>query len=154
IERLAVFGLGYVGCVSAACLAQNGVRVIGVDKNTFKVKQLKVGRAPIVEPKVTEILSAAARQKRITATASAAAAVRGSDAALICVGTPSLEDGHLNISHVLHVTREIAAALQQRKSPYIIIYRSTLEPGTMDGHVLPALRDRLGRRLDRDVHVV
>jgi GDP-mannose 6-dehydrogenase len=93
--NVSVFGLGYVGCVTAACLARDGHHVVGVDVSSDKVAMINDGRSPIVEPDLEPLLRRLARERRLSATTSAADAVRESDVALICVGTPDIGHGQL-----------------------------------------------------------
>src|SRR5689334_12656292 len=111
--RLSVFGLGYVGTVSAACFSHWGHMVVGVDCNETKVELLNNGQAPVVEAKVSELISDARQQKRLTATADARAAVLSSDVALICVGTPSQPNGDLDLNAVRAVAEEVGIVLRE-----------------------------------------
>jgi GDP-mannose 6-dehydrogenase len=154
IETLSIFGLGYVGCVSAACLARNGTKIIGVDKNPEKVHQISEGKSPIVEPQLESLIQDGVKNSDIIATVDFEKAIKESDACLICVGTPSLEDGHLDMIFIEKVTQEIATTLQNSQDSFVLIYRSTLEPGTIEGLVLPILNDVLEQRVGKDIQVV
>jgi GDP-mannose 6-dehydrogenase len=142
--RVSVFGLGYVGCVTAACLAKAGHQVIGVDINPDKVAMLRAGRSPIVEPGLGELLADVVGGGRLTATMSSFEAVAQSDLALICVGTPGRANGQLDVAAVVAVAREIGAALQARPTPFTVVLRSTVLPGTTERVLLPTLRDTAG----------
>src|SRR6516225_2288227 len=109
--KIAVFGIGYVGSVSAACLARDGHEVVAVDVNEDKVDILNRGLSPIVEPRLTEHVVAGLRAGRLRATTDAAAAVLSTDISLICVGTPSQENGSLEMSFVSRVTQQIGEAI-------------------------------------------
>jgi GDP-mannose 6-dehydrogenase len=142
--RVSVFGLGYVGCVTAACLAKAGHEVIGVDISGEKVAMINGGLAPVVEPGLAELIVAVVGTGRLRATTSTSEAVRGTDLALICVGTPSRSSGQIDVSAVGRVAEQIGAALTQRDSGYLVVLRSTALPGTTEGVLLPALRRAAG----------
>src|SRR5262245_46762718 len=112
--RLSVFGIGYVGCVSAACCAKEGHTVIGVDVNANKVRMINDGNSPIVEAGIGPLLEEVVKSNRLTATTDSAAAVRGSDVSLVCVGTPSNPNGSLDLRYVTRVCEEIGAALKDK----------------------------------------
>jgi len=150
---ISVFGLGYVGSVSAACWARAGHRVTGVDINSQKVEMLASGRSPILEPRMSELVAEGHRASRLYATTDAVAAVRDSDVSFVCVGTPSLRSGKLDLSHLEHVTREIATGLKEKKSHHVIVVRSTVLPGTTESLVIPILQDASGRHPGADFTV-
>jgi GDP-mannose 6-dehydrogenase len=129
---ISVFGLGYVGAVTSACLARDGHRVIGVDVNPEKVSLIAAGRSPIFEPGLNELLSAAVRSGRLTATVNSAAAVSESGLSLISVGTPASANGTPDLSHVFNVCREIGMAVARNQRPHAVVLRSTVPPGTLD----------------------
>jgi GDP-mannose 6-dehydrogenase len=143
---ISIFGLGYVGSVSAACLAHEGHRVIGVDVSAIKVGMLTSGYSPIVEPQMNELVAEGHQSSRLQATTDGVAAVLDSDISLVCVGTPSLRNGKLDLSHVENVAREIGAALKKKKSHHVVVLRSTVLPGTTESLVIPALEDASGHR--------
>ena len=140
-ENIAVFGLGYVGCVSAACLARLGHQVIGVDVSEAKLKPINEGRSPFYEPGLEEIISEVVSAGRLRATSDVAEAVRSSDISLICVGTPSTENGNQSSEYIERVSEQIGQALQGRDNPYLVVIRSTVFPGTCDEIVRPRLGD-------------
>lgn len=142
--NLAVFGLGYVGSVTAACLAEDGHQVLGVDSNRKKVVILNSGRGPIREPGLDDLIASGIASGRLEATVDSVAAVEQSDAALICVGTPSRPDGGIELDHVRNVVAEIGRALRGRATPYTVILRSTVLPETTRGVVLPILESTSG----------
>jgi GDP-mannose 6-dehydrogenase len=142
--RVSVFGLGYVGCVTAACLAKAGHQVIGVDVNHDKVAMLGAGRSPIVEAGLEGLLAEAVAGARLRATTSARQAVCQSDVALICVGTPGRANGQPDVQAVAAVGREIGRALTGRSAPFTVVLRSTMLPGTTESVLVPALRDGAG----------
>jgi GDP-mannose 6-dehydrogenase len=138
-ERIAVFGLGYVGSVSGACLAGIGHQVIGVDRDQNKVRSIEQGEAPFYEPGLATIVRGAVAAGRLTATSSARDAVAQSDIALVCVGTPSAHNGNISLDQLRRVVEEIAGALERAPKPYIVTIRSTVFPGTCEEVVRPAL---------------
>lgn len=138
--RVSVFGLGYVGCVTAACLAKAGHRVIGSDINEEKVSMVNAGTSPLVEPGLGELLGDVTRDRRLRATTSADEAVGESDLALICVGTPSRDNGQLDVKAVQRVAESIGRARGRVARPYTVVLRSTVLPGTTASVLLPALR--------------
>jgi len=151
---ISVFGLGYVGSVSAACFASIGHRVIGVDVNPAKVEMIEGGRSPIIEASMNELVAEGNRACRLHATIDSTAAVLESDVSFVCVGTPSLRSGKLDLSHIEKVTREIGAALKQKKSGHTFVLRSTVLPGTTESVVVPILEQASGQRAGIDFTVV
>ena len=137
--NIAVFGLGYVGCVTAACFAKLGHTVIGVDRDEHKVQDVNTGRAPFYEPGLEEIVKEAVASKLLSATPSTKDALRNADVALICVGTPSERNGNLGLDQLRRVIEEIAEHLAGRAKPLIIAIRSTVFPGTCEEIVIPRL---------------
>lgn len=130
--NVSVFGLGYVGCVTTACLARDGHHVIGVDVSDDKVAIINDGRSPIVEPGLEPLLRRLVREGRVTATTRAAEAVRDSDLALICVGTPDLGHGQPDLEALSRVATAIGEACAWRTTPFTVVVRSTVLPGTSD----------------------
>jgi GDP-mannose 6-dehydrogenase len=151
--KLSVFGLGYVGCVSAACFSRAGHEVIGVDSNPLKVEVINAGRSPIVEPGVEDLIVAAVKAQRLRATTDVASAIAGSDLSLVCVGTPSNHNGSLDLRHIKRVCQEIGAALEVKRGYHIVAIRSTMLPGTVADTVTPALEVYSGKRAGRDFGV-
>jgi GDP-mannose 6-dehydrogenase len=138
--RVSVFGLGYVGCVTAACLARAGHQVIGVDINRDKVAMVNRGTCPLVEPGLGELLAEVTAAGRLRATTSTDEGVSGSDMALICVGTPSRGSGQLDVDAIERVAEGIGQRLRQAPRPYTVVLRSTVLPGTTESVLVPALR--------------
>ncbi|MGI8990497.1 MAG: UDP-glucose dehydrogenase family protein [Bryobacteraceae bacterium] len=138
-ENIAVLGLGYVGCVTAACLAKLGHHVVGVDRDAFKVDQVREGRAPFYEPGLEEIVRETSGAGFLTASTSLQEGLTQSDIALICVGTPSEANGNLGLGQLRRVCEEIAAHLATRSTRLIVVVRSTVFPGTCEDVVAPAL---------------
>ncbi len=139
--NISVFGLGYVGAVTAACLAQKGHLIIGVDLHAAKVAAFNQGISPIVEPDLDALLKSGSESGQITATQDAAEAVAQSDASIICVGTPSLPSGKLNLDFVHKVTAQIVEAIKESKKTHILLYRSTMLPGSTRAIVTDMLAD-------------
>ena len=137
--KLSIFGLGYVGCVSAACFAKEGHIVIGVDVNPNKAEMINAGDSPIVEAGIGPLLKEVVKANRLSATTDSAAAVRNSDVSLVCVGTPSNPNGSLDLRYVTRVCEEIGAALKDKNGHHTIVIRSTMLPGTIESVVIPTL---------------
>ena len=150
---ISIFGLGYVGSVSAACFASMGHRVIGVDVNPAKVEMLDSGRSPIVEARMDEMVAKANQSCRLHATTDSIAAVLGSEVSFICVGTPSLRNGKLDLAHIERVGQEIGAALKRKPAHHVVVLRSTVLPGTTESVLLPILQKESGKRAGVDFSV-
>ena len=136
---ISIFGLGYVGCVSAAILTKQGHNVIGVDINENKVKLINQGNCPIIEDQVGNLIANATKNGTLKASMDSFQAVQSSSISIICVGTPSKDDGSTNIDYIKNVILEIANSLKSKNNPHTIIVRSTLPPGTMEEHIIPVL---------------
>lgn len=150
---ISVFGLGYVGVVSAACLTDDGHTVIGVDPNQDKVDLINNGKSPIIEEHIGGLIAAGVESGLLSATIDSAAAVRASDLAFICVGTPSRPNGSLELDYVERVSSQIGAALKDRDGFFVVVLRSTVLPGTTRGLVVPALEAASGKRAGEDFGV-
>jgi GDP-mannose 6-dehydrogenase len=150
---ISVFGLGYVGCVSAACFAREGHTVVGVDVNAGKVEMVNAGKATIVEMGIGELVAEMAATGRLTATTDVTDAVRRTAVSLVCVGTPSRPNGSLDLSYVERVCEQIGAALAEKKQRHTVVIRSTVLPGTIHGLVVPALERASGKRAGVDFGV-
>ena len=136
---VAVVGLGYVGCVSGACLAELGHRVIGVEKDVHKVTSVNEGRAPFYEPGLEDLIRRNVAEGRLSATTSMSDAVAAADMMLLCVGTPSERNGNIGLEQLRRVSTDIGQALAGRSRPLIVAVRSTVFPGTCNEVVKPAL---------------
>ena len=136
---VAVLGLGYVGCVTAACLARLGHHVIGIDRDEYKVRNVLEGKAPFYEPGLEEIVRETAAGGLLSATTSLADGLENADIALICVGTPSEQNGNLGLEQLKRVSEDIGALLPTRQKRLVIVVRSTVFPGTCEEVVIPAL---------------
>lgn len=143
--KISIFGLGYVGAVSAGCLATDGHEVIGVDPNKTKVDLINQGTTPIIEKDIGEMIAATVKSGHLRATADVRDAVFGSDMSLICVGTPSQLNGNLDLSHVRKVCQEIGAAIAEKDSFHVVVARSTMLPGSMRALVIPTLEAASGK---------
>ena len=151
--RLSVFGLGYVGCVSAACFAREGHEVTGVDVNPTKVEMVRGGNSPIIEKGLDSLIAEMVAAGKLTATTDTVGAVHSSDISLVCVGTPSNANGSLDLSYVKRVCQEIGAALKEKSSRHVVTIRSTMLPGTIENVVVPALEEYSGRKVGNEFGV-
>lgn len=152
--RISVFGLGYVGAVSAACFARNGHDIVGVDTNASKVQSFNAGRAPVVEPGLDELMVEGVRKGRIRATSNVNEAVNQTDVSIVCVGTPSRPNGSLSLDAVETVSSQIGTSLKAKDAGHLIVLRSTVLPGTVRDIVLPALEQSSGKRAGDHFSVV
>ena len=148
--KISVIGLGYVGAVSAACLARRGHEVVGVDVNPRKVSSINDGVAPVLEPGLPEATAQAVESGRLRATLDAAEAVRATEVSLICVGTPSGSQGSLSLAALERVCADIGAALPTAQRRHTVVVRSTVLPGTSEGTMIPALEASSGLVAGRD----
>ncbi len=144
--KVSVFGLGYVGSVSAASFAADGHEVVGVDVNADKVAAVNAGRSPIVEPGLDDLLARGVAEGRIRATVDTADAVQSSEASLVCVGTPSRKNGSLDLAYLERVSEQIGAALRDKASYHVVVVRSTVLPGTTHDVVIPAIERASGKK--------
>src|SRR5712671_805094 len=144
--KLSVWGLGYVGTVSAGCLAQEGHEVIGVDSEPAKVDLINAGKPPIIEKDIGQIIERQVAAGRLSATTEASVAVGQTDLFLICVGTPSRSNGDIELKYVRRVCEEIGTALRDHQGAPVVVIRSTMLPGTMREVVIPTLETFSGRR--------
>jgi GDP-mannose 6-dehydrogenase len=153
MQRISVFGIGYVGSVAAACLARDGHRIHAVDIDQGKVEAIASGRSPVVEPGLDAIIAATTRQGRLTATTDVAAATVATDISFICVGTPAMGNGSLDTRFVKRVAEQIGSALASKSSFHVVVVRSTTLPGTTEEVVIPALERASGKRAGIDFGV-
>lgn len=151
--RISVFGLGYVGAVSAGCLAKDGHDVIGVDPLQAKVDLINAGQTPVIEKDIGEIIAKATKDGKLRATASVADAVQNSELSLICVGTPSQINGSLDLKYVRSVCEQIGAAVKAKDTYHVIVVRSTMLPGSMTNVVIPTLESSSGKSAGKDFGV-
>jgi GDP-mannose 6-dehydrogenase len=151
--NIAIFGLGYVGSVSAACLAAAGHSVIGVDLDPNKLSLLKSGRAPVSEPGLDELLGSMIQEGRVSVTDDAAAAVTASDLSLVCVATPSRANGSLDTTYLERVMAQIGQALAGGTRYHVVAVRSTVLPGVVEGLLVPLLAASSGRSVPGELGV-
>ena len=151
--KISIFGLGYVGCVASGCLAKAGHEIIGVDVSQIKVDFINQGKSPILENQLEEILAQQRKKGRISATTNGLDAVKHTSVSFICVGTPSSENGHLNLSALYNVSREIGGGLREKKEFHVVVIRSTVSPGTNE-KVADIIKRESGKQPDKDFSVV
>lgn len=151
--KISVFGLGYVGTVSAGCLAQDGHEVIGVDPIRAKVDLINAGQSPIIEANIREIIAAAVRSGRLRATDDQDEAISQTDLSFVCVGTPSQINGNLDLTYIRRVCELIGRALKYKPPRHSVAIRSTILPGTMHGVVIPTLEEHSGKKAGVDFGV-
>jgi GDP-mannose 6-dehydrogenase len=152
-RSISVFGLGYVGTVTAACLAHKNNTVVGVDLSPGKVEAMEAGRSPIVEPRVTELVEECHKACRLHATSDSESAVLQTEISFLCVGTPSLRNGKLDLGHIEPVCREIGSALKKKETFHLVVLRSTVLPGTAESIVVPVLEKASGKKMGKDFGV-
>ena len=151
--KIGVFGLGYVGVVSAACLARDGHGVVGVDPNAVKVDFLRQGKSPIVEPGLEDLIASAVATGRLVAGSDHATAVAQCDILMVCVGTPGQANGSLDLTYVRRVVQQIGEQLADCASYKVVVIRSTLLPGSMQNVVIPILESSSRRQAGKDFGV-
>jgi GDP-mannose 6-dehydrogenase len=151
--KISVFGLGYVGSVCAACLADRGHAVIGVDSAASKVDLIRAGQAPIVEPEIGELVQKTVKRGQLTATVDSSSAVASTDMSIICVGTPSQPNGSLGLAAIETVSKEIGKAIGAKKTRHEVVVRSTVVPGTTRDFVVPKLAEASGKTPGKDFGV-
>jgi GDP-mannose 6-dehydrogenase len=151
--KISVLGLGYVGAVSAGCLAKDGHEVIGVDPERVKVDLLNSGKTPIIEKDIGQIIHEQVAAGRLAATTDLESAVRNTDLALVCVGTPSMRNGGIDLKYVRRVCEQIGRTIQTHAGAPVIVIRSTMLPGTMRDVVIPTLEKFSGKRAGEEFGV-
>jgi GDP-mannose 6-dehydrogenase len=144
--RISIFGLGYVGAVSAGCLAAEGHQVLGVDPLADKVDLINRGHSPIVEAEIDGIIEETVRAGNLRATQDPTAAIHETDLSFICVGTPSQPNGNLDLRYIRRICEQIGNALRTKTDRHTIVIRSTILPGTMQKVVIPTLEDSSGKK--------
>src|SRR5215216_5790670 len=150
---VSVFGLGYVGCVSAACFANEGPAVVGVDVNPAKAGMINDGKSTIVEAGIGELVRDMRASGRLRATTDPRDAVLASTVSLVCVGTPRRPNGSIDLAYVERVCEQIGEALRDKAERHTVVIRSTVMPGTIDSVVIPALERGSGKRAGVDFAV-
>lgn len=151
--RISIFGMGYVGVVSAVCLARLGHEIIGVDTNVQKIEMLRKGISPIIEDQVPALLEEAVRMNRLSVTEHADEAFCDSEASIVCVGTPSQANGSLDTVYLENVCQQMGASLKTMNRSHIIIFRSTMLPGTVTNSLVPILEASSGKKEGVDFFV-
>jgi GDP-mannose 6-dehydrogenase len=151
--RISIFGLGYVGSVTGACLAELGHSVVGVEPNPLKVDMVNRGQSPIVEAGLEERLKGAVAAGRLKATTNWQTAIAETDMAFVCVGTPSLSNGNIDLKFVRRVAEHIGSGLSEKKGRFTVVVRSTVLPGTVEEIVIPILEATSGHKAGRDFGV-
>jgi GDP-mannose 6-dehydrogenase len=151
--NISIFGLGYVGAVSLACLAREGHHVIGVDVDPTKLQLIADGKTPVVEEGMVELMAKVVDSGRVSVTTEAAQAVRDSEISLICVGTPSAANGSQDQSAVLRLAEQLGTALRDISRPHVFVFRSTLVPGTVEDVLRPIIEKSSGKREGTDFFV-
>jgi GDP-mannose 6-dehydrogenase len=151
--KISIFGLGYVGAVSLACLARDGHEVIGVDIDASKLDLIREGRTPIIETGMQELTAAVVASGRVQVTSDAMFAVRESQLSFICVGTPSRPNGSQDLSALERLCAELGAGLRGKSAYHVFVVRSTVLPGTVEGTVAPLIQLHSGQMYGRDFDV-
>jgi GDP-mannose 6-dehydrogenase len=151
--RISIFGLGYVGAVSLACLARDGHSVIGVDVDAAKLELIRTGHTPVVEEGMVDLMAQQAASGRVSVTTDVAQAVLGSDLSLICVGTPSAPNGSQDQSAMLNLARDLGRAMRGKPGEHIFVFRSTLVPGTVEEVLRPIIERESGKKDGEGFHL-
>jgi len=151
--NISIFGLGYVGAVSLACLARDGHSVIGVDIDPAKLELIRSGKTPVVEEGMVDLMARVAASGRVSVTTDVAQAVQGSDLSLICVGTPSAPNGSQDQSAMVKLAHELGHAMRMKAGGHVFVFRSTLVPGTVEDVLRPIIEQESGKKDGRDFHV-
>jgi GDP-mannose 6-dehydrogenase len=145
--------LGYVGAVSLACLARDGHHVVGVDVDEAKLALIRDGRTPVVEEGMIELMDKAAKSGRVTVTTDAQAALRDTELSLICVGTPSATNGSQDQSALVRLSTQLGRALTGIDRAHLLVFRSTIVPGTVEDVLTPIVERESGKRAGSGFHV-
>jgi len=148
--KISIFGLGYVGAVSLACLSRDGHEVIGVDIDTTKLELIMAGKTPVVEEGMVDLMALAADSGRVTVTTEAQRAVLDSEISLVCVGTPSAANGSQDQGAILRLAGEMGRALADKRAPHVVVFRSTLVPGTVEDVLRPIIEETSGKKDGND----
>jgi GDP-mannose 6-dehydrogenase len=151
--RISIFGLGYVGAVSLACLSRDGHDVIGVDIDRDKLELLRAGKTPVVEEGMVELMQQVAASGRVSVTTDAEQAVRDSDISLVCVGTPSAANGSQDQGAILRLAEAMGRALAAKTEPHVVVFRSTVVPGTVEDVLRPIVERASGKKDGVDFHL-
>ena len=151
--KISVLGLGYVGCVSAACFTDMGHRVIGLDVDPRKLEPIRNGSSPIVEPGLGELIKSAVTEGLLTVTKDYEEAINGTEISLVCVGTPSMESGSPNLEYTKRVCEQMGSVFSRKNDFHTVIFRSTIPPGTVENELIPILESSSGKKEGKDFGV-
>ncbi len=151
--QISIFGLGYVGAVSLACLARDGHRVVGVDVDQTKLDFNAAGNTPVVEEGMVELMANVAASGRISVTSDVRQAVNETELSLICVGTPSAANGSQDLTAIRHLAKDVGFAMRDKTTPHIFVFRSTLVPGTVEDVLRPIIESESGKKDGVDFHI-
>jgi GDP-mannose 6-dehydrogenase len=151
--NISIFGLGYVGAVSLACLARDGHRVIGVDVDQAKLDLIAAGHTPVVEEGMVDLMRDVVASGRVHVTQDIRDAVMGTEMSLVCVGTPSAQNGSQDQSAMLRLAESLGTVLREKSKPHTIVFRSTLVPGTVEDVLRPLIESRSGKQDGVDFYV-
>jgi GDP-mannose 6-dehydrogenase len=151
--RISIFGMGYVGCVCAGCLANLGHDIVAVEPNPIKLNMIKEGKSPIIENGLDRLISSAVESRKLEVTADWTDAIHSTDLAMVCVGTPSLTNGNIDLSAVFRVCEQIGQALSSKRDYFTVVVRSTVVPGTLEEKLIPILKERSGKKVGEDFGV-
>jgi GDP-mannose 6-dehydrogenase len=151
--NISIFGLGYVGAVSLACLARDGHKVIGVDIEPAKLALIREGKTPVVEEGMVDLMAQVAASGRVSVTDNTHSAILDSEVSLICVGTPSAPNGSQDLSAILKVAQSLGEALREKRQPHVLVFRSTLVPGTIEDVLRPIIEQASGKREGVDFYL-
>jgi len=153
MKNIQIFGLGYVGSVTAACLAENGHFVVGIDIKREKVEAINEGKSPVFEKGLNELMKEVVSGGKLKATVSVKEAIENSEISLICVGTPSNLDGSIDLEHIKRVCSDIGRALKTKNKFHVVVIRSTIMPGTTEGILIPILEKESRKKVYEDIGV-
>ena len=151
--NISIFGLGYVGAVSLACLARDGHHVIGVDIDPHKLDLIRSGKSPIIEEGIQELMAKVVSSGKVTVTQDVVAALNESDLSFICVGTPSAPNGSQQQEALLKIVRQFGEGLKEKSGRHVFVFRSTVVPGTVEDLLAPLIEQGSGKRRDIDFDV-
>lgn len=151
--RISIFGLGYVGAVSLACLARDGHNVIGVDIDPAKLDLIRSGKTPVVEEGMVDLMASVSASGRVTVTSNVRQAVLDSDLSLICVGTPSAPNGSQDQTAMMRLAHDLGSALREKSAQHVLVFRSTLVPGSVESILRPIIERESGKTAGKDFHV-
>ena len=151
--KISIFGLGYVGAVSLACLSRDGHEVLGVDIDSSKLELISAGKTPVVEEGMVDLMKAVAASGRVKVTTDSERAVLDTEISLVCVGTPSAANGSQDQGAVLRLAEAMGRALAKKTQPHVVVFRSTLVPGTVEDVLRPIIEKHSGKKDGVDFHL-